>query len=124
MASFRPLKVLTSASTSSPSIALPLFLKNTKAKTLTFDNIEIAINKLENKEVEAVVFDKPQLLYFLKENKKDNLYISKANYFKQGYGFALSENLHIEKEINHSLLKLKESQEIDKIIHSYIERDE
>lgn len=101
-----------------------LFLSKTRVKIKAVENLDIAFDKLEKKEVEAVVFDKPQLLYFLKENHKDNLYISKVEYYKQGYGFALRENATLNKAIDISLLKLIENETVDHIIHNYIKKDE
>lgn len=98
------------------------FLK--KIKVVGVDNLEEAIAKLENKEVDAVVFDRPQLLYFLKNHEKDNLYISKAEYYKQGYGFAFPANSPLILDVNRALLELAENQEIEEIIHNYIQKDE
>lgn len=100
------------------------FLRKTKAKVIGVVNLEKGIEKLENKEVDAVIFDRPQLLYFLKNTEKEFLYISKAEYYKQGYGFAFPVNSVLIFEVNRTLLELAESQKLDEIIHAYIERDE
>lgn len=100
------------------------FLKNAKAKVLAVNTLDDAIEALENKHVEAVVYDRPQLLYFLKEHKKTNLYLSKAEYAKQGYGFAFPLNSTILSQVNRTLLQLAEDQEITETIHTYIEKDE
>lgn len=100
------------------------FLKKANAKVITTNTLEKAIQKLENKSVEAVVFDRPQLLYFLKENKKEHLFISKAEYYKQGYGFAFPINSKLVLDVNRELLELAESQATEKIIHTYIQKDE
>lgn len=57
-------------------------------KVVSVNSLNEAIDKLKSKEVNAVVYDRPQLLYFLKNSNHENLYISKAEYYKQGYGFA------------------------------------
>lgn len=100
------------------------FLRKTKAKIIAVDNLSGAINKLENNEVDAVVFDRPQMLYYLKKNKNDHLYISKAEYYKQGYGFAFPNNSMLVRDVNLSLLELAENQDIENIIHTYIKKDE
>jgi polar amino acid transport system substrate-binding protein len=107
--------------TNSPSEA---FLTKEKINVIGVNTLGQAIEKLENKDVDAVVFDRPQLLYFLKSNKKENLYISKAEYYKQGYGFAFSVNSQLIFDVNISLLELAENQEIEKIIHTYMQKDE
>ena len=60
----------------------------------------------------------------MKKENKDDLYISKAEYFKQGYGFGFLVNSPLIADVNHTLLKLAENQEIEKIIHTYIQKDE
>ena len=105
----------------SPSEA---FLKAAKAKVIEVDNLNDAIQKLENKDVDAVVYDRPQLLYLLKGNEKETLYISKAEYYKQGYGFAFPIDSQLVLKTNRALLELSESQQKEDIIHSHIKKDE
>ena len=105
----------------SPSVD---FLKKSSSKIITVIGLNEAIEKLRNKEVDAVVYDRPQLLFFLKEHDTDDLYISKAEYYKQGYGFAFSNKSQIVFDVNRALLELTEDQEIEKIIHEYIAKDE
>ncbi len=100
------------------------FLSNSKAKLAGTKNLNDAVSKLQNKEVDAVVYDRPQLLYYLKHNENADLYISKAEYYKQGYGFAFPTNSPIILDVNRALLELSESQEIERIIHYYIQKDE
>ncbi len=92
------------------------FLIKHKAKVIGTNNLNDAIEKLKNKEVEAVVFDRPQLLYFLKNNNDKKLYISKAEYYKQGYGFAFPNNSEYVLSVNRTLLELAEKQQIERII--------
>lgn len=100
------------------------FLLKANTKIIATNNLDDAVKKLESKEIDAIVFDRPQLLYYLKESKKENLYISKAEYYKQNYGFAFNVNSQFILDVNLELLKLSENQEIVKIIHNYIQKDE
>jgi polar amino acid transport system substrate-binding protein len=100
------------------------FLNNNNCNVIEVKNILTAIEKLENSEVEAVVYDRPQLLYFLKNNPNSNLSIAKAEYFKQGYGFAFNINNPIIHELNSGLLNYYENQEINRIINQYLQKDE
>ena len=88
------------------------------------NNLNEAMAKLKSKDVEAVVFDRPQLLYYLKNNNNEELYISKAEYYKQGYGFAFPVNSELTLSVNRALLELAENQEIERIINYYIQKDE
>lgn len=106
---------------SSPSEA---FLKKSKIESVGASSLDEAIAKLKSNEVDAVVYDRPQLLYFLKNNNRDNLYISRAEYYKQGYGFAFPANSQLTLDVNRALLELAENQEIERIINYYIQKDE
>lgn len=100
------------------------FLNKSKIEIVGVNNLSEAIAKLKSKEVNAVVYDRPQLLYFLKNNSNENLYISKAEYYKQGYGFAFPSNSQLIFDVNRTLLEMAENQEIERIIHYYIKKDE
>jgi polar amino acid transport system substrate-binding protein len=100
------------------------FLKKSNIKAIGVNNLNEAIAKLKSKEVDAVVYDRPQLLYFLKNNNNEDLYISKAEYYKQGYGFAFPLNSELMYDVNRALLMLAENQETERIIHYYIQKDE
>ena len=100
------------------------FLNKSKVKTVSTNNLNEAIERLESKEVEAVVFDRPQLLYFLKNNNAEKFYISKAEYSKQGYGFAFPTNSELIFSVNRTLLELAEKEQTARIINYYIKKDE
>jgi polar amino acid transport system substrate-binding protein len=100
------------------------FLNKSKIEVIGVNSLNEAIEKLKSKEVNAVVYDRPQLLYFLKNNSNENLYISKAEYYKQGYGFAFPSDSPLIFDVNRTLLELAENQEIERIIHYYIQKDE
>lgn len=112
-------KVATIAS--SPSEA---FLKEHKAKITGVNNLADAMSKLKNKEVDAVVYDRPQLLYYMKNHKDENMFIAKAEYFQQGYGFAFPSDSKLIYDANRELLELAENQEISTIVHYYLDKDE
>ena len=101
-----------------------VFLKKSNIKVVNENNLNEAIEKLKNKDVDAVVYDRPQLLYYLKHNNDEDLFISKAEYYKQGYGFAFPSNSELTLDVNRSLLELAENQELNRIIHYYIQKDE
>lgn len=105
----------------SPSEA---FVKAHKAKVTEVYNLAEAMTKLKNKEVDAVVYDRPQLLYYMKNHKDEDVYIAKAEYFKQGYGFAFPYDSKLIYDANRVLLELAETQEITTIVHYYLDRDE
>ena len=105
----------------SPSAA---FLKENKAKITGTNTLEEAMEKLAAKEVKAVVYDRPQLLYYIKKHQGKNLYLAKAEYFKQGYGFAFPINSSLVYKVNRTLLELSEEQETERVINNYLEKDD
>lgn len=100
------------------------FLKENNAKVVDSNTLNEAIERLKAKEVAAVVYDRPQLLYYIKQNQNENLHLAKAEYFKQGYGFAFPINSNLVYEVNRALLELSENQVTEKIINQYLDKDE
>lgn len=101
-----------------------VFLNKSNINVVGVANLDEALEKLKNREVDAIVYDRPQLLYLLKNNQNQDLYISKAEYYKQGYGFAFPTNSPLITDVNRALLKLSESQKTEEIIYNYIQKDE
>ncbi|NEN22378.1 transporter substrate-binding domain-containing protein [Cryomorpha ignava] len=101
----------------SPAVA---FLKEYSATVIQTSNLDEAMNKLKNKTVDAVVYDQPQLMYFLKVNNDENLYIAKAEYYKQGYGFAFPLTSPLVYDVNRTLLRLAEEHVVQEIIDEYL----
>ena len=54
-------------------------LRRTNAKIVLVSKLDKALDKLENKEVDALVFDRPQLLYILKNMKRTHSTLVKLN---------------------------------------------
>ncbi|MEO8733555.1 MAG: transporter substrate-binding domain-containing protein, partial [Flavobacteriales bacterium] len=75
---------------------------------------------LDAKEVKAVVFDRPQLLYFLKEKHNKKMAVSKAQFEPQGYGFAFPINDPLVRKVDVQLLKMKESGELDRTFRQWL----
>ncbi len=105
----------------SPSEA---FLKEYHVKVVGVSNLHDAVAKLKSKEVDAVVYDRPQLLYFLKNNRDEDLHIAKAEYYKLGYGFAFPLNTTLTYDVNRGLLELAEDQKVTEIVEDYLDKDE
>jgi polar amino acid transport system substrate-binding protein len=100
------------------------YLKAYKTKITGVSTLDDAISKLREKEVDAVVYDRPQLLYYLKNHRNDDLFIAKAEYYKQGYGFAFPLSSTLVYDVNRALLRLAEAQKTTKIIDFYLDKDE
>lgn len=101
----------------SPAVS---FMDDINAVPVEVNNLEEAYQKLKNKEVTAVVYDRPQIMYFLKKSGEDKMHLSKAEYYKQGYGFVTRLNSPISSKINIRLLELSEQNRINRIVHAWI----
>lgn len=104
----------------SPSVD---FVENYDGKVVTVQNIGEAYKLLKSNSVQGVVYDRPQLEYFMKENEDEGLTISVADYLKQGYGFAFPLHSDRVSEFNISLLKLKEDGILRDITVSWLGKD-
>ncbi|MGV8995014.1 MAG: transporter substrate-binding domain-containing protein [Flavobacterium sp.] len=96
------------------------FVTENKGKNVTITNLKEGYDLLKNKEVDAVVFDRPQMMYYLEQNPDKHMIISVAEYLKQGYGFAFPLNSQMVFPLNIQLLKLKEDGSLKTISENYL----
>ncbi len=108
-------KIATVAGTTSVN-----FIKENNGKLVTVASLDEAMKLLENHKVEAVVYDRPQLLYYKDSHKGMALHLSNAEYYKQGYGFAFPQRSGLVYEVNLKLLNLAEEQRVNRIIKEYL----
>lgn len=71
---------------------------------------------LKEHKADAVVYDRAQLLYFMKTHHNDDIAVSPSEYLHQGYGFAVKPESVFLQKINTGLLRLQESGRIEQII--------
>ncbi len=100
------------------------FVKKYNAKQISVDNLQAAFQKLKDKEVVAIVYDRPQLLYFLKQHPGNDIQVGKEEYFKQGYGFAFQKNSTLISRANIILLNLSEQNRIISITNEWLGDEE
>jgi len=96
------------------------FLNEMHAKAIQTNSLEDAYQLLQERKVSAIVFDRPQLLYFQKEYQDDNIMVSRSVYDPTGYGFAFPLKSPLIKKINIKMLSLSESGKIKRIVKSWI----
>lgn len=99
----------------SPSVE---FVSQHEGKKVYADSLQDAMNLLEDDAVSAVVFDRPQMRYYLEQNALENAVVSPQKYRRQGYGFAFRKGDPRAESYNLILLKLQEEG-----VLSSIERD-
>lgn len=104
----------------SPSID---FLKEYNIRIKPVGNLDEAMKMLNNKEVDAIVYDRPQLMYYINNHKEDDLEIAKAEYYQQGYGFAFPKESPLSYDVNRTLLELAEAQQISEIEEEFLGKE-
>lgn len=100
------------------------FLNEHNIQEVPVNDLNEAVNKLKNREVDAVVYDRPQLLYHLENNKDESLHVANAEYSKQGYGIAFPLNSDLVYGVNRTLLELAEEHTVAEIIESYLGKNQ
>jgi ABC-type amino acid transport substrate-binding protein len=98
-------------------------LKKVGAKVVEVLNIDEAYAKLENEEVDAVVFDAPAVIYYEKKNKDSNIEIVGEIFDKQQYGIALQQGSLLREKINLAIFNLQESGQYDLIYRKWFGDD-
>ena len=90
------------------------YLRDHGAKVTTFDTIDGAFDALDKKEVQAVVYDEPILLYHATIGARDQRVVGRL-FERQNYGIGLQEDSPLRKPINGALLKLREDGTLDEL---------
>lgn len=103
--------------TDSPSVS---FVRHFGGKIIAVDSIAEGFRLLKNRSVKAFVYDRPQLLYYLQEHQDNDLKVSKAEYMRQGYGFALPLDSKLIRPLDIDLLKLDETGRIKRILKEWL----
>lgn len=96
------------------------FVRENGGRIVSIENISQGYQLMKQKKVDAMVFDRPQMLYFLKEKGDDEAGVSKAEYQRQGYGFAFPVQKTDMHRINVALLELQESGAVNKISQKWL----
>ena len=80
-----------------------------------FEGVDDAIAALVNGEVEAVVYDAPNLLFYANGEGKGKVTVVGKIFEPQDYGLALPQGSILRKKINLAILSLIESGEFGRI---------
>jgi polar amino acid transport system substrate-binding protein len=88
------------------------FAKGIGARVLRTRNLAAAIEQVVSKRADAVVFDRPALLYYASEHAELPLRVAAATFHPQSYGFALRLENNLLQDFNFTLLSLAESEKL------------
>jgi len=97
------------------------FARRRGARTVPVDDVDDALARLDAGRVDAVVFDRPVLRWFLAEHPEMDVVLSDASYEPVGYGFAMPhERSKLRRELNVALLDLAENGVVDRVIGEWL----
>jgi polar amino acid transport system substrate-binding protein len=96
------------------------FAARRNARVEAAPTIEAAVSSLVSGNSEAVVFDRPMLLYHLSRNPSLELVLSEASYDAQGYGFAVARGSSLQGKLDVALLELAEGGRLTSIRQSWL----
>lgn len=96
------------------------FLKKKHYKVETFDKIDEAIKALEQKQVKAVVYDSPILMYYVAKHPDSRLQVIGSMFELQDYGFAMPLKSGLRKQINAAIHKLKFTGYLDELERKWL----
>lgn len=99
------------------------FARDYGARVRGIESLQSGYNLLTQLAVDAVVFDRPQLLYLLQQHVDSRLAVSTAEYRRQNYSFAVALSSTLVSPLNVHLLQLEESGRVDKIVQSWLGED-
>lgn len=88
--------------------------------TVAESNLDSCYAALKDKRVDAIVFDRPQLLYFFNQQHGKGMAVSPAEYQPQGYGFAFPMQSPYMPQVDVELLRMKEDGELSRILKKWL----
>jgi polar amino acid transport system substrate-binding protein len=83
-------------------------LRDLRAQVVEVERISEAYEQLNNRDVDAVVFDSPVLLYYAATEGKGRVMLVGAPFRKEDYGIIFRPNNPLRRQVNATLLQLRE----------------
>ena len=84
------------------------YVASTGAVMLSFVRLDTAYHRLEQGHLDAVVHDRPILLYYAANHGRGRVEVLATTFSQQDYGIALPENSPLNEQFNREILRLKE----------------
>jgi polar amino acid transport system substrate-binding protein len=91
------------------------YLREASIRARSFATLDEAFAALNNKQVEAVVYDAPILLYYAANKGKGNVSVVGPVFRKESYAIAFPNNSKWRKPVNFALLTLRENGTYDRL---------
>jgi ABC-type amino acid transport substrate-binding protein len=100
------------------------FLKNNDIKYINFESAKEGLDAMNNDELDAFVYDKPILQYYIGQDKYSNITLSEKEFMEQTYGFILNKNSELADGLNRTIMKTIRGDEWNTIMNKYNLNDE
>ncbi len=84
------------------------YVASTGAVMLSFARLDTAYHRLQQGNLDAVVHDRPILLYYAANQGRGRVTVLQTTFSQQDYGIALPENSPLDEQFNREILRLKE----------------
>jgi polar amino acid transport system substrate-binding protein len=94
--------------------------KHYQANVSLASNLLGAVALLKQERVQAVMFDRPALIYYSQQHPKENLKVTEIRISLEPYGFVVKENSPLEKIIDVQLLDLIYSRRVSEFTESWL----
>ena len=91
------------------------YMKSENAYLSLYGRVEEAIDAVLNAEADAVVYDAPNLLYYANGEGQNRVMVVGKTFEPQNYGLALAQGNPLREKINRAILKMIESDELERI---------
>ena len=86
------------------------------AKSVATDSLKQAIDLVQQKRAEGVIYDRPALRYFIAQNPQSDLQLAPFDLASQTYGFAVRSGSPLRKPINVTVMSMHRVGEIRDIV--------
>ncbi len=91
------------------------FVSNLNTNSVSFDKIDQAYDWLLKDKLDAVVYDRPNLLYFAQTKGKEKVEVVGKVFAPQDYGMASLQGSELREKINRAILSIIENGQMDEI---------
>ena len=96
------------------------YLQSRKIYPYYYENVSDGLQAIEEKRVDAMVYDAPLLKYRIKERYSENIMVVDRVFEEQNYGIALPTNSLLREQINIAMLEIVSSREWEEIKEKYM----
>jgi polar amino acid transport system substrate-binding protein len=100
------------------------YLRSNGVTTLTSPTIEQTYEALLNKQVDAIVYDSPILLYYSVNQGKGKTAVVGPIFRREAYGILFPQGSPLRKPVNEALLKLRETGTYDTLYRKWFAKDD